>query len=167
MGGCDESMPGRQRVTTIVNSVTIDGPIEAIFDLATTARFWPDWHPATRAVGGVTERPYRLGDVVHERGEAAGASFQVAWTVVEHERPWRMMMRTGPTPPARITYTFEPRGGSVEFRRELEYDATAFRSVSIGPEALRAALHEQSEEAVRRLKGRVEAILRAEAEPLA
>lgn len=152
---------------TIVNTVTIDGPIEAVFDLATTARLWPEWHPATRAVGGVTERPYLIGDVVHERGEVADVPFQATWTVTEHVRPSRMTIRTE-SPPIRIIYTFEPRGGSVEFRRELEYDdATAFRAVAIAPDVLEAVLHAQSGEALRRLKQRIEAVLRAEVEPFA
>jgi len=48
-------------MTRAANQVTIGGPPERVFDLVTTARYWPDWHPATLAVGGVTERPMALG----------------------------------------------------------------------------------------------------------
>ena len=42
---------------SVVNTVAIAGAPAAVCDLITTARFWPQWHPATTAVGGVTERP--------------------------------------------------------------------------------------------------------------
>ena len=41
-------------MAAVVNTIKIGGPAEAVFDLVTTARFWPEWHPATRAVGGLT-----------------------------------------------------------------------------------------------------------------
>jgi uncharacterized protein YndB with AHSA1/START domain len=28
----------------------VDRPIEAVFAVVSTARFWPEWHPATRGV---------------------------------------------------------------------------------------------------------------------
>jgi hypothetical protein len=49
-------------MTAVINTVTIKGPSKAVFDLITTARLWPQWHPATKAVGGVVERPYGLDD---------------------------------------------------------------------------------------------------------
>jgi Polyketide cyclase / dehydrase and lipid transport len=55
-----ENKPGG--MTAIINTVTIKVPPKAVFDLITTARLWPQWHPATKAVGGVVERPYGLGD---------------------------------------------------------------------------------------------------------
>ena len=54
-------------MTAVVNTVTINGAPKAVFDLITTARLWPQWHPATKGVGGVVERPYGLGDMIHER----------------------------------------------------------------------------------------------------
>ena len=34
-----------------------DRPIDAVFDIVTTARFWTGWHPATRAVEGDVNHP--------------------------------------------------------------------------------------------------------------
>jgi hypothetical protein len=58
--------------SAFVNTVTINGTSKAVFDLITTARLWPQWHPATKGVGGVVERPYGLGDLIHERGSNRG-----------------------------------------------------------------------------------------------
>jgi hypothetical protein len=108
-------------MATVVTVTSIRGPAEAVFDLITSARFWPEWHPATRAVGGVTQRPYRLGDMIQERVHFAGFELAVTWRVAEHASPSRVVLQSLASP-ARITYALEPRGDVIEFRRELEYD---------------------------------------------
>jgi hypothetical protein len=148
-------------MTSIVNTITIAGSAGGVFDLVTTARFWPQWHPASRAVGGVTQRPYQGGDVIHERGEVAGIPFDVTWKVVEHIRPLRAVLRAE-APPARIIYTFGCPAEGIELRRELEYDEAVFRAAAPDPVALRRLLYAQSEEALRRLKQLVERVLREE-----
>jgi hypothetical protein len=37
-----------------------DRPIGAVFDVATTARYWTEWHLATRGVDGDIGHPARL-----------------------------------------------------------------------------------------------------------
>jgi hypothetical protein len=145
---------------SVINTINITGPVGPVFDLVTSARFWPQWHPASRAVGGVIQRPYQLGDVIQEHVQLAGKDFQVAWKVVEHLRPTRIVLQAE-TSSSRITYTFEARGAEVAFCRELAYDEVEFRQAL--PEIdLGRQMHAQSEEGLRRLKGLVEATLRAE-----
>lgn len=152
-------------MASVVNTVTIAGAVEAVFDLVTTARFWPEWHPASQAVGGVTHRPFQLGDVIHERGHVAGIGFHVTWKVVEHVRPVRVVLRSE-TPPARITYAFQARGAVTEFRRVLEYDVAVFRATAPDPGELDRLMYVQSEQALAQLKELVERILREEATEL-
>jgi hypothetical protein len=149
-------------MTLVANAIRIAGPAEPVFDLVTTARFWPRWHPASRAVAGVTERPYRLGDVIHESVSLAGVDAQVSWKVVEWVRPTRVVLRAQ-TSSAQITYSFEGLGELVEFRRELEYDESRLRQAVPEPADLGRLMHDQSERGLRRLKELVEAILAAEA----
>src|SRR5262245_4134745 len=113
-------------MATVVNSIRIAGAPEPVFDLITSARFWPRWHPASRAVGGVTERPYQQGDVIYEHVEVAGQDLQVSWKVTEHVRPTRIVLKAE-TASARIIYSFEARGAGVDFTRELEYDEALLR----------------------------------------
>ncbi len=89
----------------VLNRVRIEGALEPVFDIVTTARFWPRWHPASEGVGGVTERPFLLGDFIDERGKISGVPFRVRWRVVEHARPSRVVLEAA-APPARITYAF-------------------------------------------------------------
>jgi hypothetical protein len=146
---------------SIVNAVRIAGPVPAVFDLVTSARFWPQWHPASQVVGGVTQRPYQLGDLIHERGEIAGIHFDVTWEVEEHKRPSHVVLRSQ-APAAQIMYTFEERGDATEFRRELECDEKIFPALAADPVTLGRFVHAQSEEALRRLKELVEGILHEE-----
>lgn len=147
--------------TSVTNAVTINGAPRAVFDLITTARFWPQWHPATRAVAGVVERPYGAGDLVHERGRVGDAEFQTTWKVVEHVRPSRVVLESQ-TAPARITYTFKRGKGTTTFTRTLEYETQNFGSVQDVEQIMR----DQSAKALNQLKALVEKILTEETKPL-
>jgi uncharacterized protein YndB with AHSA1/START domain len=148
-------------MTVVVNTVTINGMSEAVFDLITTARLWPQWHPATKAVGGVVERPYGLGDLIHERGRIGEKDFETTWKVVEHARPSKIVLQSQKAP-TRITYTFTAGKGSTAFTRKLEYQAESFSAVRELENVMRA----QSERGVNQLKALVEKILSEEAKPL-
>jgi uncharacterized protein YndB with AHSA1/START domain len=152
----------RDGMTSVVNTVTITGAPEAVFDLITTARFWPQWHPASMAVGGVTERPYGLDDRIHERGRIRDQDFQITWQVVEHVRPSRVVLQSGRSP-ARITYSFQGRDGATVFTRKLEYKMENFTAVAATPDEVDRLMRVQSEQAVNELKALVEKILREEA----
>jgi hypothetical protein len=147
----------------VVNAVSIAAKDpEKVFDIITSARFWKTWHPATYAVAGVTERPYLLGDVIHERIQIAGKDYLVTWKVVEHVRPSRIVLHAQKSS-SRISYSFKAQGEEIEFRRELEYDEALLRKAVPDVKDLRMLMHEQSEEGLRRLKELVEKTLRAEA----
>ena len=152
------SQPGG--MTAVINTVTIKGPPKAVFDLITSARLWPQWHPATKAVGGIVERPYALGDLIHERGKIGNADFKTTWKVVEHVRPSKVVLQSqnGPT---RITYTFTASKGTTIFTRKLEYQPENFASVK----ELEKVMRDQSEQGVNQLKALVEKILSEEAKP--
>jgi len=60
----------------ITNTIQIHGALAPVFDLITTTRFWPQWHPATIGVGGVTERPFQQGDIVRERAQIGAHTYE-------------------------------------------------------------------------------------------
>ena len=148
-------------MTAVVNTVTINGAPKAVFDLITTARLWPQWHPATKGVGGVVERPYGLGDMIHERGRIGDKDFETTWKVVEYARPSKIVLQSQ-NAPTRITYTFTPGKGMTVFTRKLEYEAENFAAVR----ELEKVMRDQSEQGVKQLKALVEKILSEEAKPL-
>ena len=89
----------------------------------------------------------------------------VSWRVAEHEPPRRVVLQSLISS-ATIAYTFEARGDSVAFRRDLDYDGDLLRRAVPGVGDWDALMQAQSDEGVARLKGLVERILREErAEP--
>jgi uncharacterized protein YndB with AHSA1/START domain len=148
-------------MATVTNTTRITGPIEAVFDLATTARLWPRWHPATAAVGGVTERPYLVGDAIHERISFHGFTANAVWRVSEHRRPERVAFRADVSE-SHIVYTFAQDGNDVVFTRVLDYDEAKLLAAFKDAARLRETMHQQSEEALAKLKGLIEGILREE-----
>ena len=142
----------------VINSVWIDGPVEQVFDLVTTTQYWPQWHPATVGVGGVTERPIALGDVIHERARIGGRMYEGDWTVAEHVRPARVMLQAG-SGRLHISYTFRAAGAATEFERTLEYRPEDFAQAGADPAAVEALMYGQSEQGLQKLKRLVEALL--------
>jgi hypothetical protein len=142
----------------VVNTIQINGSLEPIFDLVTTTRFWPQWHPATTGVGGVTERPMLLDDKIRERAVIGGRTYEGNWTVIEHSRPARvaLLMESGRI---KITYSFEAAGAATEFKRTLEFYPEDFGADAILVEKL---MYTQSEQALQKLKALTEAILQKE-----
>jgi uncharacterized protein YndB with AHSA1/START domain len=151
----------KKELTSVSNSVSIAGPLEPVFDLVTSARYWSKWHPASKEVRGVTERPYRLGDVIHERVNFGGKDIVATWKVVEHKRPHRIVLQSQ-NYATRIVYTFEPKGELVQFRRDLQYDEAELAKLVPNVGEVRKQMHNQSEEGLKRLKDLVETIVRAE-----
>jgi hypothetical protein len=72
----------------------VDRPINAVFAVVSTARFWPEWHPATRGVEGDIDHPARLGDRITEHVTIAGIEGSGTWTVTEHTPPHRLAFET-------------------------------------------------------------------------
>ena len=146
----------------IVNTIQIMGSLESVFDLITTTRFWPQWHPATVGVGGVIERPFRLGDQIRERAKIGGHTYEGTWTVAEYNRPNGAVLQ-GESGRVQISYSFHSDGVTTEFQRKLEFYAEDFKASVPDPNLLPKLMHDQSEQALQKLKQLVETILQKEA----
>jgi predicted ester cyclase/uncharacterized protein YndB with AHSA1/START domain len=142
-------------VTSISNHIRIDGPIALVFDLVTTTRFWPRWHPATHAVSGVTDRPLQLGDRVTEHATIGGRAHAGTWTVVEHDPPTRLVLQIGEGR-IEIAYTFEADADATELTRVLRYRPQDFAGGDTDPAGLEARMDSESTVALERLKRLVE-----------
>lgn len=137
----------------VTRSVLLSGKADWVFDLVTTAKYWPQWHPATIRVSGAIENPMRLGDVIRERARIAGMEAEGDWTVAEIERPTRVVLKMPATRlgDLQISYQFAPRGDEIEFTRELEFDAS--RLPALVPASLvERQMDSDSVEALKRLK---------------
>jgi hypothetical protein len=113
-------------------------------------------------VGGVTERPFGLGDQIRERAKIGPRTYEGTWTVAEYMRPSRVVLQGG-SGRIQITYSFQLKDATTELRRELEFHAEDFSAGLGDPSLVQKLMHDQSELALQKLKGLVEAILQEEA----
>jgi Polyketide cyclase / dehydrase and lipid transport len=126
-----------------------DRPIDAVFDVVTTARYWTEWHPATRGIEGDVDHPARLGDHITEHVTIAGVQGTGTWTVVEHDRPHHLALETElAVGPLRISYQLAVVGGGTRFQRDLDFP-------ELGPQVT-AAMAAQSQAGVANLAALVE-----------
>lgn len=128
----------------VSHALVSDRPIETVFDVVTTARFWPQWHPATRRVEGDVDGPAQLGDRITEHVMIAGRQGSGTWTVVQHDRPNHLALETDlAIGQLRISYQFTVVDGVTRFQRDLDFP-------DLGPQ-VNAAMHAQSAQAVANL----------------
>jgi uncharacterized protein YndB with AHSA1/START domain len=119
----------------------VDRPIDAVFDVVTTARFWTEWHPATRGVEGDVDHPARLGDRIIEHVTIAGIEGSGTWTVVEYDRPHQLALETDlAVGHLRIAYQLTTVDGGTRFQRDLDFP-------ELGPQ-VNAAMEAQSAEGI-------------------
>lgn len=125
-------------------------PIQEVFAVISTARFWPDWHPATRAVEGDIDHPARLGDKITEYVTIAGIEGSGVWTVTEHDAPHGMALEADlPFGHLRIAYDLtETPDGGTRLRRDLDFP-------DLGPR-IYGAMESQSAEGIAGLARLVE-----------
>jgi len=146
-------------MTQIVKDILITGPVEHVYDLVTTAKYWPQWHPATEGVSGAIAQPMKLGDKIIERARIGGRVGEGEWTVITHRRPHRVVLQLPATAfgDLEIAYDFESQGEQVRFTRTLQFDLS-----NLPPQLDRAAIERQmdsdSEQALAKLKALVEGI---------
>jgi Polyketide cyclase / dehydrase and lipid transport len=118
-----------------------DRPIDAVFDVVTTARFWTEWHPPTRGVEGDVDHPARLGDRIIEHVTIAGIEGSGMWTVVQHDRPHHLALETDlAVGRLRISYELTTVDGGTRFQGDLDFP-------ELGPQVT-AVMEAQSAEGI-------------------
>lgn len=131
------------------HQLVIQRPIEAVFDVATTAKHWPAWHPATTGVDGAIDHPVQLGEQIIERVNIGGRQGEGTWTVVDYARPYRLTLLANTSlGETKISYSLVETTEGVVFRRDLSYEIDA--------PPLEAIMEQQSAVAVVNLKGLLE-----------
>ena len=115
-------LPALAGATTICTTIDIERDAADVFAFVSTPALWHRWHPATRAVRGVPDRPLVAGESMLESIRAAGRSFDARWTVLACDPPARWVIATDtPRGVARITYRIRAGAGRCRFERTLEF----------------------------------------------
>ncbi len=107
---------------SITDTIFLERPINDVFDVATTTKYWPIWHTQCKNVKGATEKPIQLNEVASEKVKLGPVKKIVTWTCTLHERPNKLRL-DGTTSGIKsyIEYTFTERDGGTEFTRFLQY----------------------------------------------
>lgn len=132
---------------SIPKEVTIEGPVEQVFDLITQVRFWPQWHVLTRSVTGTVQRPFLPGDHFTEFIRTPKGTKEIAWEVTDYERGKKVTIQIVGSANS-ISYTFDEVPGGTLFRRVVN-----------GQAAEGAASSDTEEKSVQNLKALVEDVL--------
>lgn len=146
-------------MTRIYTTATIVCSVEALYEYITTPAHWPEWHPSSLGVSEDAEHSLLVGERVIEQFCVAGRRGSVVWTVVERRAPrhWVIVgVIEGTNGGGTITYDLSERPNGVFFEREFIYPAPNALFAMLDALVLHRRVQAESEEAVRRLKARME-----------
>jgi hypothetical protein len=88
----------------------------------TIARLWPQWHVLTRAVAGVIETPFQMGDRMYEFVGTPSGPYEFEWQSVEFDCPRRAKLQAEDG--TAIIYTLEARADGKFFWRVMFFPPT-------------------------------------------
>ncbi|WP_109481067.1 SRPBCC family protein [Paraburkholderia sp. C35] len=144
--------------TRIVSIMPIARESTAVFDYVTTPAHWPAWHPSSLSVTGATDHSLATGEQTTEEFRVAGRRGQVAWTVVERQRPgkWTIDGTIDGRPAGTVSYALTPDAQGTRFERTFTYRSPTLWFAVLNALLLRARIQSESDEAVARLKATLE-----------
>lgn len=146
-------------MTHIRTQTHIARPPESVFAYVTTPGNWPQWHPSSLGVEG-TLSSLKVGEEVTETFRVAGRKGQVVWRCTERQAPHRWVIEgriVGRKSGGTISYSLSSEHGGTRFRREFVYQAPNLLFALLDRLIFRQRIQSESEEALRRLKQRLEA----------
>lgn len=142
----------------VVNRIEIAAPPERVFNYVTTPANWPRWHPASRAVRGITDRTPKVGENVIETFEIAGRRDDATWTTVELDSPHRWVIYSSASGggSARIVYTISAKGGGTLWERDITYRGSNLLFGLLNLLQIRAVMESDSAKALANVKRELE-----------
>jgi Polyketide cyclase / dehydrase and lipid transport len=111
-------------MTRIECAVTIERPLQEVWDFVLDSRNDPVWQTNVVEVGNGADRPVEVGVEIEETFGFLGRRLPVTLVVTEHEptRHSAVEVTAGPVP-GRGSYDFEAAGVGTRFTYTLETDA--------------------------------------------
>jgi uncharacterized protein YndB with AHSA1/START domain len=145
-------------MSQVVSRATIARLPEEVFSYVTTPGHWPEWHPSSLGVTGATDHSLAVGEEVTESFLVAGRRGKATWTVREREEPhrWVIVGQVEGGGTGTITYTLAPQEGGTAFERDFTYKMNTLLLALLDTLILRRRIEGESDEALRRLKERLE-----------
>ncbi len=111
-------------MTRFAHSVTIERPLEEVWEYVMDPANDPVWQGSVIEVRSGTDAPLRVGSEIEEVFQFLGRRFDVTFEVTEHEPMTRSAVKTSAGPvPMQGSYHFERVNGGTRFSIEGETDA--------------------------------------------
>jgi uncharacterized protein YndB with AHSA1/START domain len=143
----------------VVNRIDIAAAPERVFAYITVPANWPRWHPASRAVRGITARTPEVGEQVVETFAIAGRVAEATWTTVELDPPrrWSLTSTAPGGGSARLVYTLRGSALGTVWERDLAYRGPNLLFGILNLVQIRAVMDADSLAAVANVKRQLEA----------
>ena len=148
-----------KNTNSAVTIIYIQKPIEQVYDYVTDPGNWPLWHPSSISVRGATGHSLQIGEEVTEKFRVAGREGEVVWTVREREAPRQWLIegqivnsKEGGT----VSYLLSQETGGTLFKRDFTYTRSRLLLRILDKLIIHRRILNESNEALRRLKVRLE-----------
>lgn len=155
----DEQAEAGLGLVVLQHRVDIDVAPADVWRYACNASRWHEWHPATRKVDALPDRPLRAGERIVEHIAVGSRKFDATWQVLQSD-PGQLWVIATDTPGgiARIVYRLRPIGNSAtRFERTLACRTRSPLTHWFDRWSLPRVLGPQSRDALAALKLRLEA----------
>jgi uncharacterized protein YndB with AHSA1/START domain len=108
----------------VENTITIERPIEEVFEYVSTPENDPTWVPASIRNQRTSLGPMRVGMTIEEDVKIFGRTSRDTWEVTEHERPTVIAYRatSGLLSGGVVSLRCEPVQGSTRLTHAVEYE---------------------------------------------
>lgn len=155
----DDAAEASLGLVVLTHRVDIDVAPAGVWHYACNASRWHEWHPATRKVDPLPDRPLRAGEPIVEHIAVGERKFTATWQVL-HAEPGQLWVIATDTPEglARIVYRLKAIGNSAtRFERTLACRTRSALTHWLDRWTLPRLLGPQSRDALAALKLRLEA----------
>lgn len=111
------------------HTVTINRPVDEVFDFVADPSNEPDWHFDVTEVLRPIEGPYRLGETFQWVVRFGGSkTYSVEITALEPNRLIEITTREGAVLPV-LTHTFQQDGNGTRYTRRVRFQTTGLLRV--------------------------------------
>ena len=147
-------------MTKLEREIEIGAPRERVYEVLTDPECLGEWVTIQEELEEAPEgRDLEKGDTLRQRMKVAGQRFKLSWTVVEAERPSRVVWEgSGPVgSKARAVYELtDTGGGGTRFSYTNQYDMPGGLAGKLAGRAIMKASGPEADRSLERLKALVE-----------
>ena len=144
-------------MTKLEREITIDAPRDTVYDVLLDPDCLGEWVTIQEELEEAPEgRDLKPGDELRQRMKVAGQRFKLSWTVIESERPSRVVWEgSGPMgSKAKAVYELDEDGeGGTRFSYMNEYDLPGGFAGKLAGRAVMKASGGEADRSLERLKG--------------